>query len=234
MNNKARNPKTFKYETHMHTKEASACSSSTGAEMVRAHAAARYSGIIVTDHFLNGNTAVPSNLPWETRIELFCRGYESALEEARGTGFHVFFGWEYAYDGTEFLTYGLDKSFLLSYPDMLSWSIEKYFDIVHRHGGFISHAHPYREAPYISTIRLFPEYVDAVEVVNASHRNADFDLKALAFAREHSLPQTSGSDSHHVHMLYGGGMEFDCELNTIEEFIQAVKEEKYCGLLRGI
>ena len=55
----------YKYETHLHTKEASACASSTGAEMARAYQAAGYAGIIVTDHFFNGNTAVPANLPWE-------------------------------------------------------------------------------------------------------------------------------------------------------------------------
>ena len=43
--------KTYKYETHVHTKEGSACASGTGQEMVRAHIEAGYSGMIVTDHF---------------------------------------------------------------------------------------------------------------------------------------------------------------------------------------
>ena len=44
--------KTYKYETHLHTREGSACASATGGEMVRAHIEAGYSGMIVTDHFL--------------------------------------------------------------------------------------------------------------------------------------------------------------------------------------
>lgn len=225
------NKRTYKYETHMHTSEASACGLNTGAEMSRAYKEAGYSGIIVTDHFFNGNSAIPRDLPWKTRIELFCRGYENAREEGEKIGLHVFFGWEYAYRGAEFLTYGLGKDFLLAYPDMLSWSIEKYFEVVHQSGGFIVQAHPFREAPYIKKIRLFPEYVDAIEVINASHTNPDFDRKALQLAKEYSLLQTSGSDTHQASRIYGGGMEFDHELHSIEEFIQAVKKPDSYRLL---
>ncbi len=215
----------FKYETHLHTSEVSACAVSTGAQMVRAHYEAGYSGIIITDHFFNGNTSIPRNLPWEKRVELFCAGYENALEEARNLPFSVFFGWEYADQGTEFLTYGLGKDFLLSFPDMLSWPIEKYLSVARQHGGFISQAHPFREVWYIKAIRLFPEHVDAIEVCNASHSDPRFDERALELAQKYSLYQTAGSDTHDIDRMYGGGMEFDRELESIEEFIQAVKEQ---------
>lgn len=224
--------KYFKYETHLHTKEASACAVSTGAELVRAYYAAGYSGMIVTDHFLNGNTAIPGNLPWSERIELFCKGYENALEEAKHINFHVFFGWEYADNGMEFLTYGLDKNFLLSYPDMLSWSIEKYLAFVRSQGGFVSQAHPFRKASYISAIRLYPEHVDAAEVCNTSHINPRYDELALEYAKKHSLLQTSGSDTHFAGNLTGGGMEFEGQITSIQEFIQAVREGS-CFICRG-
>jgi histidinol phosphatase-like PHP family hydrolase len=216
----------YKYETHMHTREVSACATATGQEMVRAHIEAGYSGMIVTDHFFNGNTSVPDNLPWKVRVDLFCRGFDNAVEEAKGTGFHVFFGWEYTYYGTDFLIYGLGKDFLLDHPDMLSWSIEDYFHIVHTSGGFISHAHPFREASYIDKIRLFPEHVDAVEVINASHDDPRFDERALAYAEKHSLIQIAGSDTHHIDGLWGSGMEFDYEITSIDEFIEAVKYDR--------
>lgn len=217
-------PKKYKYETHMHTMEASACAGSTGAEMVRAYYRAGYSGIIVTDHFFNGNSCIPAHLPWAQRVELFCRGYENALQEARKLDFHVFFGWEYNDNGAEFLTYGLGKDFLLKHPDMLSWPIEKYLRVVREHGGFVSQAHPYREAWYIGEIRVFPELVDAIEVRNTSHRDPIFDKRALELANKYGLCHTGGSDAHFAEYLPGGGMEFDCELLTIEDFIRAVKE----------
>jgi predicted metal-dependent phosphoesterase TrpH len=223
----------YKYETHLHTKEASACGLSTGAEMVHAHKAAGYCGIIITDHFFNGNCGIPSHLPWKERVNRFCKGYENALEEGKRVGLQVFFGWEYGYYGTEFLTYGLDKEFLLAYPDMLNWRIEKYFDIVHQHRGFIAHAHPFRQAPYIEKIRLFPQYVDAVEIINSSHKNPEYDEKALKYALENSLLQISGSDSHNANTLFGGGMEFPSKLSSIKEFVQAVRSGDGVKHLQG-
>lgn len=216
--------KKFKYETHLHTKEASACAGSTGAEMVRAHYRAGYSGMIVTDHFFNGNTSIPSYLTWAERIELFCKGYENALKEAKKLDFQVFFGWEYADDRAEFLTYGLDKDFLLAYPDMMSWPIEKYLRVVREHGGFVSQAHPYREAWYIKSIRVFPEHIDAVEVKNAGNRDPLYDERALEMAKKYSLYQTGGSDTHFAEILNGSGMEFDHELTSIADFIQSIKD----------
>ncbi len=214
----------FKIETHLHTKESSACASGTGAEMVRAHRAAGYDAIIVTDHFFNGNTTVPSHLPWHQRVELFCAGYENALREAGNSGFKVFLGWEYGYHGTEFLTYGLGKQYLADHPDILSWPLEAYLSRIRHDGGFISHAHPFREAPYIRRTRLYPGLVDAVETYNASHADSLFDRRAAAYAKENHLLATTGSDTHHAGLLLEGGMTFSHPLETIRDFIQAVRD----------
>ena len=72
--------KMYRYETHLHTKEASACGISTGAEMARAHKAAGYDGIFITDHFFNGNCGIAKNLSWKERVEQFCLGFENAKE----------------------------------------------------------------------------------------------------------------------------------------------------------
>jgi predicted metal-dependent phosphoesterase TrpH len=221
----------------MHTKEASACAQDTGAEMARAYKEAGYDGIIITDHFFNGNTAIDRSLPWEERVHLFCRGYENALEEGKRLNLHVFFGWEYGYHGTEFLTYGLNKEYLLNNPSILSWSLEEYFQNVHEHDGFITHAHPFREAPYIKEIRLYPDFVDAVEVVNTANQVL-FNSKALAYAEKYNLPQTCGSDAHQtVNIRAGknmGGMEFETELFSIQDFIKAVKRRKNYRILGDI
>lgn len=216
----------YRYETHLHTCEASACASFSGAEHVRYYKEAGYDGIIVTDHFFNGNSNVPRELPWEERINLFYRGYEHAKEEGDRVGLSVFFGWEANFRATEFLVYGLDKDWLLSHPDILSWTVEEQYRRVHSDGGFIVHAHPFRVRSYIKEVRLFPEYVDAVEHINIGNNSDEFDRQALNYAMQHNLPVTAGTDAHGNELLHSG-MAFTHKLESIEDFIQGIKAGGY-------
>ncbi len=219
----------YAYETHLHTREGSACSVAYGADMAVACKAAGYTGMIVTDHFYYGNTAVDRSLSWSEWVEAFCEGYESAKEMGDKIGLQVFFGWEATYEGTDFLVYGLDKEWLLNHPQIKDASIKEQYRMVHEAGGIIIHAHPFREASYIPKIRLFPEYVDGVETVNATHvwcnRDAQgqvpYDIKAKTYAEKHDFPQTAGSDIHSVHLI-GGGMAFTKKHENIHDFIHAV------------
>ena len=216
----------YLYETHLHTSEASACSIRTGAEQARIYKDAGYTGIIVTDHFFNGNTAIPSNMPWDKRIDMFCKGYENAKEEGDKIGLSVFFGWEANYKGTEFLIYGLDHEWLKNHPEMINWSIEEQYYYIHEAGGFVVHAHPFRKRAYIKEIRLFPDFVDAVEAYNVGNDSSDFDKKAAAYARKHNLPEFAGTDSHGFEQKYNA-MGFEKRLNNIEDFISSVKSREY-------
>ena len=219
----------FLYETHVHTAESSACAHDTGAKMARAYKDAGYAGMIITDHFFYGNTAVDRSLPWSEWVERFCLGYEHAKEQGERIGLQVFFGWESGYHGTEFLVYGLDKEWLLAHPEIKDATIEEQYTLVHAGGGIVSHAHPFREESYIPEIRLFPELVDAVEGINAthssrvsvSHKDPKFNCLALEYAQEHHLPLTAGSDQHTTTMI-GGGMVFPRRLHDIHDFCEAV------------
>lgn len=207
----------------MHTSEGSACGVSSGEEQAQAYYDAGYTGIIITDHFFNGNCAIPGNIPWEDRVELFCMGYEHAKKKGDNIGLDVFFGWEANFRATEFLVYGLDKDWLLKHDDILSWDVREHYERVKADGGMIIHAHPFREAPYIKEIRLFPEYVDGIEVYNAANEriNPAFNARALKYAKDNGLSETGGSDSHHVKNATGG-MAFDHRLGSIFDFMQAV------------
>ncbi len=219
----------FLYDTHVHTSESSACAKNSGYEMADAYKAAGYAGIIITDHFYYGNTAADRSLPWREWVEQFCTGYEHARAEGDRIGLQVFFGWESGYRGTEFLIYGPDKEWLLSHPGIRDASVEEQQKLVHDGGGMVIHAHPYREEDYIDEIRLFPQYVDGVEAVNACHSNPfskahndpDYDKKAQLYAAEHDFPATAGSDMHNTE-LYGGGMAFAQKLTSVRDYINAV------------
>ncbi len=212
----------FKYDTHTHSSEASACATNDISKMIDKYIELGYSGIILTNHFFNGNTCIPKKLGWEKQVEHFCLPYEKAEKICNKRPFDVFFGWEYNYLGTEFLTYGLDKSFLLNHPEILSLSLIDYAKLVHDNGGILVHAHPFREAFYIDEIRLVPEITDAVEVINGAQFLMDYNEKADKYSQKYNLPKTAGSDSHSVNHQKFCGMVFDHRLKDINDFINSI------------
>lgn len=230
----------YKYETHLHTCEASACAKCPGKDMVKAAKEAGYAGAFVTDHAWGGNTCVDKSLPWKEWIELFKRGYENAKEWGEANDFAVFFGYEAGYNGTEFLIYGLTPEWLIEHEEIRTASIEEQMGIVHSGGGIVVHAHPYREEYYIPEIRLFPEYVDGVEAVNATHsshlstahNDHNFDIRAIAYAKKHGFFMTAGSDVHSTLML-GGGMLCNRKLTSPQDYIDMVKSDRMYLLTDG-
>ena len=220
----------FKYETHLHTSEGSTCASSTAAEMARAHKAAGYDGIFVTDHFFNSSTTVPPDLPWEQRIGLYCKGYENALAEGKKIGLDVFFGVEWTIRGADFLIYNKNKQWLINNEYLLMKADEReLFDAVRNTGGFIVHAHPFREASYIPHISLYPRHVDAVEIINT--RNSDplfggntiYNDRAAQYAKTYGLPGTGGSDTHNAGQIVNGGIMVPERIVTPEDYLRQIR-----------
>lgn len=208
------------YETHMHTCQASACGRSTGAEQARFYKEIGYTGIIVTDHFFGGNCAIPRDLPWREKVDRFCAGYEDALAEGQRIGLDVFFGWEQNYAEDEFLIYGPDKAWLLSHPDVEHWSRRKQLEEIHRAGGAVIQAHPFRNRDYIKYIHLCPKYCDGIEVANTGNF-AYNDAMALRYARAYDLFTTAGSDNHHAANADPAklmGMATDERLTSVKDY----------------
>ena len=188
-----------------------------------------YTGILITDHFLNGNTSVPREGIWEERVAMFCESYYRAKARGEEVGLDVFFGWEYNYNGADLLTYGLGLEFLLAHPDMTTWQANRYFDEVHAAGGFVIHAHPYRERAYMrkNTILLYPHLVDAIEVRNCGNP-PEVDRRSLAYAEELDLPMTGGSDKHSTAIMKTpmSGIVLPFRCHTLSELTDAIRQKK--------
>ena len=160
----------YLYETHLHTSQSSACAKNSGYEMAAAAHAYGYAGIFVTDHNWGGNTCTDRSLPWETWVKEFTAGYLDAKRYAdEHPDFDVFFAYEAGFNATEFLIYNISPQWLMEHPGIREASLEEHLRMVRQEGGMVIHAHPYREEWYIPEIRLFPELVDGVEGINATH-----------------------------------------------------------------
>lgn len=227
----------YLYETHLHTTQGSACAWNSGYEMAKAAHEAGYAGIFVTDHNWGGNTCVDRSLPWEQWVSEFEKGYLDAKRYADAhSDFDVFFGYEAGFNGTEFLIYNISPQWLMAHPEIWTATLEEHLTMVRNGGGFVVHAHPFREEWYIPQIRLYPELVDGVEGINAthschkstSHNDPMYDKRAIAYAREHDLPMSAGSDIHSTN-LFGGGVRFDHRLTSVADFCRSIRSKQgYC------
>lgn len=229
--------KLYKYEMHVHDRLCSACADNTPEEMVDAYRAAGYSGMCFTNHFFLGNTAVNRKLPWAQFVGAYWEAYKRAERYAADRDFDVLFGIEHHYGGgKEVLTYGIDLDFLLAHPNIHAYSIKDYCDAVHAAGGYISHAHPFRNRPYIDmSYPLNPELWDAAEVYNY-YNNPGADEQAEALAAQYGLGRTSGGDEHRItgEAIGRAGLAFPYRVRTNKELVGALRRGDGRCIINGV
>ena len=224
----------YLYDTHCHSSDCSLCACSTSRELVRAYHAMGYAGLVLTDHFLLGNTSVDRSLPWDEKMRCYYKAYEDAFDEANALDFDVIFGIEHAYgDGKEVLVYGIDLDFLLNNPDLADISLDEFVERVHGCGGIVVQAHPYRRRQYIR-MDVEPRFdiVDGIEVYNAGNRSEDGDRRALSASRQLGCLVTSGSDIHNIYSTKLGkaGVVFSQRVRDGASFVEALRND-VCGYM---
>ena len=216
----------YKYETHLHTHPVSRCAKATVAESLDFYKKTGYDGVFITNHFIDGNINISKNADYEEKINFYFSDYEKALEIGKKIGIKVFSGVELTYGGTDFLVYGLDKSWFLAHPEITEMKKSEELTFMMENGALIIQAHPYREAPYIDHIRLYPRNVHGVEVINGS-RSEEENNMAKIYAKYYGLVEFAGSDNHTAgqHKNLAGVC---CEepIIDIDDFIQKTKNAK--------
>ena len=221
----------YRYETHCHTKEGSACSVAPAAELVEFYREIGYSGICVTDHF-SGNSTLSAETPWKERVEFYHNIYAKMRDAGEKIGIKVFFGIEYSFapdvnritriTGNDFLIIDPSKEWLLENKDAFAGKLSDILSIIRKSGAFVSHAHPFLEADWIEYIRLLPRSVDAVEIHNANG-SAFINGAAKAYAELYGIPGTAGSDLHRTDQKLLSGLEMDAPCDCALDLMQAVK-----------
>lgn len=226
----------YKYDTHIHSLEASACGKNGIREMVQAYHKAGYTGFIVTDHFIHGNTSVPSDLPWKERMKKYYDVYLQAKEEGDKFDFDVFFGIEHYYEkAREILVYGIDLNFLLSHPELEIADIDTFAKTVHDAGGILVHAHPYRQRAYIpSDYQARIDLCDGIEIYNA-HDPWEHNKLALDDALALKKFPFSGGDMHRIDdpTIGNAGIVLNKRVNSMSEFLELIRVKEYGVLIEG-
>lgn len=226
----------YRYETHCHCSQCSACSVSSSGELVRAYKNAGYAGLILTDHFIYGNTAVDQSLPWRSRMRCYYEAYLQARIAAEGLDFDVIFGIEHAYGhGKEVLIYGIDLHFLLENEDIPELSLDELTKRVQEYGGILVQAHPYRNRSYVNmAVGPRADIVDGIEVHNVCNLPGE-DRQALELARTGNYILTSGGDIHNAAdpRLGTAGIALPYRVRNERELVAALKKGDHRLIVSG-
>ncbi len=213
----------YKYETHLHTAPVSKCAGASVRETLEFYKKTGYDGVFITNHFLDGHVNIDYSRPFKEKIDFYFSDYEEGVKLGKELGIKVFLGVEISYCGTDFLIYGLDKKWYSSNPELLEMTMKEKLARIREGGGFIVHAHPFREARYIDHIRLFPQSIDAVEAVNACR--TDFENRmAHEYAKNYGFFEVAGSDNHYAEKQEKlAGVQTKQPINSERDYIEMVK-----------
>ena len=213
----------YKYETHLHTFPVSKCARFSVRENLEFYKSLGYSGVFITNHFIDGNINYDKSAPYEKIINFYFSDYEEAKNLSAEIGIEVFLGIELSYRGTDFLVYGLDKEWFLSHPEIAGMKKTEQLPFFMKSGALVIQAHPFREASYIDHLRLFPRCVHGVEILNACR--SDFEnAMAKQYAKNYNLLKFAGTDNHvAAEIPRCSGMEFKEPIANEKDFVEKIK-----------
>ena len=231
----------YKYEIHLHTSGCSKCANATIRELVLDAKEKGYKGIVVTDHFYRGNTCIDRKLPWKQFVEAYELNWLDGKALGDELGIDVIFGVEEIYnkDAKEVLIYGITPEELKAETDFKHYNLEQIYDFVDRHGGFLSHAHPFRNRGYIGNPDSEPDpfSLHGVEVFNYADYAADCNDRnqmAFCFAVKYGLKELCGGDVHALGNRLGAtGIAVQNPIHDTKELAKILHSGNYKLIING-
>ncbi len=144
-------------------------------------------------------------------------------------GLDVFFGLEQNFGFDEYLIYGLTKEYMKAHQEMERWTRQQQLEEVHKAGGCVIQAHPFRMRFYMDRIRLGPQFADGIEVANAGNEQLD-DARARRYGLEKDLVMTAGSDNHRSPASPLFGVMLEKRLTSIVDYVKIILDRNEIGL----
>ena len=194
----------WKVEAHAHTAQVSLCAKMPAEQMAHQVKDAGCDAVIVTDHY------TPEFFPdnqrnYAQRLHDYFEGYRCAKAEGDRIGLHVFPALEVrtAAGMEDYLIYGVTPEELERIGCLAHLSLPELREAVHSvPDAILVQAHPYRGYLHCMPAGL----LDGVEVCNENPRHNSHNDRALAYAKEHHLLMTAGSDVHELGDAGGAGL----------------------------
>lgn len=216
----------YKYDVHVHTSEVSPCGKVSASEAVRLYKEAGYTGILITDHYFKRFFEKYESLNWKDRLELYLKGYRTALNEGLRVGLDVMLGIELRFtDGPyDYLVYGIDEEFLEENPELYNLDLKKFRKLIQGKGMLIYQAHPFRDDIKVPK----PELLDGIEVYNGNQKQVSANKNDIAYsyAVNNKFKMISGSDFHIVEDVAKGGVILNRKILSSGGLAEILKNDK--------
>lgn len=194
------------FEIHAHTTRYSTCSHMEPEEYIDAARKKGLSGICVTEH----------NTFWEEKeFKKLCQ-YGNDLVIINGIE-------QRCWDGDvlqgDFLVYGC--KFHLDRP-----TVHQLIDIVHKSGGIVIAAHPFRQDLGVSEELVHHLDLDALEVYSCNQEPWQTEL-AISTAEKMDIPVIAGSDAHIPEFVGYSATEFTVPVGNEQDFLNAIRNRHF-------
>ena len=207
-------------DAHTHTSGISLCSRVCAEEMINVCIKDEVDGMVLTNHY----KSLRINEPFNTWRQRYVDEYIHTKECGDAHGIRVFFGVEVTLDcmpQNDFTIYGLKPDTILQNDELYRMTFEELCDFVHSNNALIYHAHPFRK-----TVPVDGSMVDGVEINCHPLYGTCAEKLVREFADIFDLRISCGSDYHGDTYKAHCGMLIPCEIETTEDFVEYIRENK--------
>lgn len=194
----------MRFDLHMHSARHSPDSVMDPFELVHQAQEIGLDGVVITEH----------DWLWT----------EAELQELRAAapGLVVLAGVEVSTREGHFLAYGVTNPFAMPH----GIGVAQLCDEVHRQGGAVVAAHPYRWGqPFDDILRKYRPNLDGLEAMT-SNMDDDCRRRAAGVLRQRRLTGLGSSDAHSVDILGYCYTDFDARIQTMSDLVAAIREHK--------
>ncbi len=217
----------MKFELHTHTRENDIVVTKDAPEIVKMYHGKGYEGMVITNHYfdlsLEWYKDALQNASHKKIVDHYLTGYRSAKMAGDALNMVILLGLELRFDNTlnDYLVYGIDEDFLYNSPLLNTLTLDGFLKIKPENA-LVYQAHPFRNGMTVTK----PEKLFGIEVYNGGTQKDRNDFADI-WANMHNLKKISGSDYHRPEHLAKGGVNFYNRVETTEELVTELKNERY-------
>ena len=217
--------KMYKTELHCHSKGVSPCGQVELEDIANKYIKNGYNTLVLANHFSRHSIKHVGARSMEEYVEHFFGECDDLARIARDR-LCVLAAAEIRFDAdksNDYLLYGVDRSFFLDKPEILSLDIKALHAYAMERGVLIVQAHPFRNGITVTP----PQHVDGIEVFNGHPGHDSRNEIAEAWAERFSLIKTSGTDFHRYHAPLDAGILTEHPITDVEVLVDTLRSGSY-------